>query len=62
VHCVLLDEATARQDEIECMKFVSGVLYDEAFPEIPNNDTRRHHARSWCLALSLMRSPPDRIR
>ena len=32
VHCVFLDEATARQDEIECMKFVSGVLYDEANP------------------------------
>jgi hypothetical protein len=44
------------------MKFVSGVLYDEAFHEIPNDATHRQDARCWCLAWSSMRLPLDRIR
>ena len=44
------------------MKFVSGVVYDEAFHEIPDDATHRHDAPSWCLAWVSMRLPLDRIR
>ena len=43
---VFLDEATARQDSTGCMKFVSGVLDDEAFHEIPDDATHRQDALS----------------
>ena len=59
---VFLDEATARQDSTGCMKFVSGVLDDEAFHEIPDDATHRQDARSWCLAWSSMWPPLGRIR
>jgi hypothetical protein len=47
---VVLDEATAKQDSTGCMKFVSSVLYDDAFHELPDNAThtdRMHAAGAW---------------
>jgi hypothetical protein len=47
VHGVLLDEATTRQDLTGCMKFKSGVLYDDVFHQTHDNATLRQDARSW---------------
>jgi hypothetical protein len=44
------------------MKFVSGVLYDEAFHKRPGDATHRQDALSWCMACFSTRPPPDRIR
>ena len=44
------------------MKFVSGVLYDEAFHEIPEDATYRQDTRTWCLAWFSVRPPSDMIR
>ena len=41
---------------------MSDVFYDEAFHEVPEDAAHRQDARSWCMAWSLMRPPPDRIR
>jgi hypothetical protein len=44
------------------MKFVSGVLYDEAFHKRADDATLRQVAPSWCVACLSTRLLPDRIR
>ena len=70
----VLDEASFSTGLNIIMKFLSDVLhhevfhkvpdnaYDEAFHKISDDSTHRQDARSWCLALSSMRSPSHRVR
>jgi hypothetical protein len=61
VRGVLLGEATNKQNWTRCLGFLRGVLYDEAFHELPDDAANRQDARSWCWACFSMRPPPDRI-
>ena len=59
---VVLDEVTVAPGQTGCMKFVTGVLYDEAFHKRPEDATPIQDSASWCMVCFLTRPPPDSIR